>query len=136
MVEINLGISHEEGEAEAKEAMKTLPPDAYDFNCVGCRPGVYPTSKRPHIEFELEVVNSAEWNGKKIKHKCPLPEDGNNSGIGFLTEVTRALGSPWTGTTFNTEDYVNRSCRANVINSNPEDDAQGRTFANIKSFVS
>ena len=135
MVEINLGIEHGEAEEEAKEAMKTLPPGTYDLSCIGCKPGEYSKTKRPMLEFEFEVVNSSEWNGKKLRHTCPLPENGNNSGIGFLTEVTRALGNPWTGASINTEDYIQRSCQANVINSDPSKDAQGRTFANIKSFV-
>ncbi len=136
MVEINLGLSHDEGEAQAKEAMKVLPPGTYELVCTGCKPGVYATSKRPHLEFEFEVVNDSEYSGKKLRHTCPLPENGNNSGIGFLTEVTRALGNPWTGASIMTEDYLQRGCSANVINSDPAKDTQGRTFANIKSFVS
>ncbi len=135
MVEINLGLSHEEANAESQEAMKTLPPGAYDLSCTGCKPDQY-GSGRPCIQFEFEVVNHAEFNGKKLRHSCPLPYQGSNSGIGFLVDVTTAMGVPWTGASINTEDYVSRSCRANVINSDPSKDDQGRVFANIKSFVS
>ena len=135
MVEIALGMDFSKAEEKSEEEKRVLPSGTYDLNCTGCKPGVYSKTKRPFIEFQFEVINDQEWNGKKLRHTCPLPWEGNNSGIGFLVDTTKALGNPWTGDSLNTEDFVSRSCRANIINTDPNEDDKGRIFANIKSFA-
>ena len=129
MPTVKIGTAFAEGEEISEKQRLKLPDDAYVIMCTEC---VSTTSSKgnPQLQFTFETQNNPnpDYNGKKLMYWAPLPHDGNNKGIGFLVDVTRALGKPWEGDSLNTEDYPTRTCTVNVIV-----DKEG--YNKIKSFV-
>jgi|TARA_R100001530_G_scaffold87069_1_gene60622 hypothetical protein len=131
---IDLGISNEDATTEANKGFEPLPTGTYTLNCTGCELGTS-ANGRPRLTFDFAVVDNPnpDFNGKTLKYFTPLPHQGNNSGIGFLTSVCVALGKPWNGTSLDTSDYPGRQCGANVVEAPSQDGT--KIFNNIKSFV-
>lgn len=128
MPQIDLGCSTDQAQEQMERDQLKLPPGSYKMLCVACELGQ--TKKgRPQLTFELEVIehSNPDFNGKKLFYYAPLPDGTNMKGIGFLVNITKALGKPWEGTKMNTEDYLTRSCVANV-----EPDGE---YTKIKSFA-
>jgi len=132
---VDLKTSFDDAKEESDKLMQPLPAGPYEVLCNACTLEQY-KSGRPCVKFEFSVVGNANpvLNGKKIFHSCPLPHNGTNSGLGFLVDVTKALGSPWAGSSINTDDYPGRTATANIIQE-PDKVNPAKLYNNIKSFA-
>lgn len=134
MPTIELGVDFNIAKEEDDKNRQPLKPGVYTMTCVAVEMGESKKG-RPMLIFDLETSSNSDAasNGKKFKSFCPLPHNGDNSGIGFLLNVTKALGKPWVGNQITTEDYIGLQCAANLADGKPNDD--GHVFSQIKSFV-
>jgi|TARA_R100001530_G_scaffold6369_2_gene7460 hypothetical protein len=132
---IDLGMTCDDAVTESSKAFTPLPSGSYKMTCTDCELGTSGNG-RPRLAFTFSIIESAnpDYNGKTLKYFTPLPHNGNNSGIGFLTNVCVALGKPWNGSSLDTADYAGRTCQANVV-EDPATDGSGKIFNKIKSFV-
>ena len=126
---IEVGETFSKGEEVSEKQRFKLPEEPFDLMCTVCQ-ATTSSKGNPQVEFTLGTQGhtNPDFNGKKLMYWAPLPHDGNNRGIGFLVDITKALGKPWDGSSLNTEDYPTRTCRANIII-----DKEG--YNKIKSFV-
>ena len=133
---IDLGISCDEAVTESSKAFKPLPAGTYTLSCTNCELGTSQNG-RPRLTFSFSVIENAnpEYNDKTLKYFAPLPHNGNNSGIGFLTNACVAMGKPWNVSSIDTSDYAGRSCQANIV-EDPATDGSGKIYNKVKSFVS
>lgn len=124
-MEIDLGLDFEKAEAIVAEQRRAPTPGDYTLQCTDIKPGVSGDQSkvpgRPMLNFELSIVNNADFSGKKVFYNTMLPYadplNGNKlltSGLGFLVDLTKALGQPWTGGKLRTEDYIGRTCNATL----------------------
>ena len=133
---INTGCSVEEAEQQSEADLaksQPLPNGSYKVLCQNIEQTV--SSKgRPQLKWTLETVEAPEasHNGRTLMHWVPLPHEGNNSGVGFLLDITKAFGKVFEPN-FNTEDYQGRTAIANVTQQPPNE--AGKVFNKIASFV-
>ena len=132
---IDLGMTCDDAVTESSKAFTPLPSGSYKMTCTDCELGTSGNG-RPRLAFTFSVIENEnpDYNGKTLKYFTPLPHNGNNSGIGFLTNVCVALGKPWNGSSIDTADYSGRACQANVV-EDPATDGSGKVYNKIKSFV-
>lgn len=126
---VEIGCTVEEANVQSERDKITLIPGSYKLMCMEIEAGE--SSKgRPQLKFTFNVADhpNADFNGKKLMYWCSLPHAGSSAGIGFLLDVTTALGKPWQGASLVTEDYIGMFCTANV-------DKNKQGYMNIVSFV-
>lgn len=127
---LDLGVSYNEAKVEGDKQKLRLTIGQYKLMCKEV--ALKKSSKdTPQAEWSFDVVDNVnpDFNGKQLKTWTPLPVNGNLKGIGFLVDVTAALGKPWTGDKLNTDDYITKTCLANII----IDEKTG--YNRIESFV-
>ncbi len=126
---INLGMSFNEAKQEGERQKLKLTEGPYKLVCKVAKT-TESKKKTPQIEWLFEVVENTnpDFNGKELRKWTPLPHDGKVGGIGYLVEITEALGVPWDGRGFDLDACVGKICNANI---ELNDDG----FNNIKSFI-
>jgi len=142
-MEIDVCIDFQKAEAEVEESRKPPAPSNYEARCVAADvKNSGPNSKmpgRPYINWTVEIINSPDFNGKKIFHMTQLPwanpDTGEivTSGIGFLVDLTKAMNKPWVGGKLETSDYIGIPFGIRTI---VEPDQNGEPRARIKSVHS
>jgi len=128
MAIIELGLDFSGAQTEAELARTPAPAGLYTLIV---REIKLEESKagRPRLTWLFEIIEHPEYSGKKMRHFTPLPVAGDLSGVGFLTDTVTALGRPWVGVSFDTDDYLGSTCLANVT---VDDDGK---WNNIASFA-
>lgn len=112
---IDLGINFETAAVEAEKFRNPAPDGIYQLQCKSC--GVHISDKgNQSLEWIFSIVNCPDQaiNGKRVRKYTALPSGGSLSGIGFLVDITRALGRPWSGAQLTTEEYIGLTCTANL----------------------
>lgn len=138
---LNVGVDFGSAAAAADQARNPAPAGVYDLRVAEILltddHGQPLTTKKGKPQFiaVLEIFNSsnAALNGKKIKHWVMIPTNGDLSAVGFLVDFTKAIGKPWSGSSINTDEFLNQVCRANVSINKPDPSKSG--FNNIESFI-
>lgn len=127
---IELGIDFNAAQKEAEKAMQPAPIGVYELQVSTIEPGVTKTGKG-RLMWIMQIVNNADatLNGKKVSYFTNIPTPTDISGIGFLVQLTNALRKPWNGQSFNTDDYLGLTCRANLGIS------EDGKWNNVVSFV-
>jgi len=130
MALIDLGVNFSDAQAEAEKALSAAPEGVYEVQVMGYKEG---ETKMGHkrLMWSLHIINAADpdLNGKNINHFTNLPDNGDLTGVGFLTQFLSAMGTPWEGTTFDPDAVVGRTAMANVTKT---DDGK---WNNVESFV-
>lgn len=130
MALIEMGIDFSAAQKEAEEAMKPAPNGVYTLQVLDCEMG-HTQKGQLRGRWTLQITDSPnpEDNGKKISHFTNFPDNGDLTGVGYLTQFLSAIGNPWTGSDFDTDTCKGLTCRANVGIS---DDGK---WNQIESFV-
>ena len=112
---VEIGSSMTDAEEFSKKEREPLPNGPYTLRVNNCEPRTA-KSGRPMLNFRLEVAENPnpDYNGKTMFYNCPLPDNGNSKGIGFLVQIVKALGQEWEGTNIKTDEFVGLTCTANV----------------------
>ncbi len=127
---IEIGVDFNKAQIESEKVMLPAPAGVYALQVLNIESGVTQKGKG-RLMWIMQVVNSTDptFNGKKVNYFTNIPTATELSGIGFLVQVTKALGKPWGGTSINTDDYIGSMCKANIGIS---DDGK---WNNIISFI-
>ena len=134
---VNVGVTIDEAQEIAKKQLEPAPASIYELQCTECVDQAEDGSQlktkkgRPQVYFTLAITGAADpdLNGKQMRVYCMLPHKGDNTWLDRLIKLTKALGPGWNGTGFNTEDFIGKTCRANVVVS---DDGK---WNEIESYV-
>lgn len=137
MALINVGIDFA-GAKEASDArMKPADPGVYNLRVVEVLEndanGNPLKSKKGNPQFipVCEIFNSSNpaFNGKKIRQFITVPTGGDLSSVGFLVDFASACNRPWSGGSFDPQDFLNAEFVANVSVS------EDGKWNNIVSYV-
>jgi len=114
MVEIDLRIDF--SDVENEDSFEPIPVGTYDF-IVKSAESVIAKSGRPMIKWQLGIAHDGAERTIFYNSVLPHVVDGQmiTSGVGMLVSVCKAVGQPWTGSSLNTEDYIGRAGRAEII---------------------
>ena len=70
------------------------------------------TPGRPMLLWSLEVINHAEYSGRRFRENTVLPweQDGViiDSGVFRLVQIFKAIGEKWKSKTLDTSDYIGK----------------------------
>ncbi len=111
MPTIDLGVDYTDVQEEDK--FPVLPTGTYPFTVEKVEQTQSKNSNppgRPMFKWELSVTH--EKRAHKLTHYTVLPwrpypdDEIISSGVGMLVAITKAVGIPWTGQEFVTEDYI------------------------------
>lgn len=127
---IELGVNFTTAQEASNALMLPAPTGVYQLQVNGIELGQTKKGKQ-RLMWIMQIVNSTDssLNGKKVSYFTNIPSAVDVSGVGFLVQITNALGKPWSGSVINTDDYLGLVCRANLGVS---DDGK---WNNIISFV-
>ena len=130
MGKIDMGVDFAKAEKDAGDAIAPAVPNVYDIQVTGHELGNNKNGG-PRIMFSTVIVNSPDpkANGKKMNYFCNLPNEGDMTGVGFLTQFLAAIGNPWKGSSFDPDTCTGLTAKANVSVS-----PDGK-WNNIDSFV-
>ena len=145
MPEIDLGVNYEDVQNEDK--FEPAPVGVYPFTVASIEPKTSGKG-RPMLKWTLEFQHDGKT--KKLFNNTVLPwlnpETGelDAGGVGMLVSQCKAVGLPWPGQKFITEDYLNRGGSVSVgqqlrqmkdSTGNYGDDPDGDIVNVIKKFV-
>lgn len=121
---VEIGATFKEAEKAAE--FKTVPSGVYQLQCVDVTPFIGAKTGRPCLKWRFETIGQAnpELNKVSIFNNTPLPHEGEFSGVGFLVDTTSALGKPWTSDKMETNDYIGKQAKANVVLITPNEKNQ------------
>lgn len=113
---IDLGMSFNEAKEEGERQKLKLTTGPYKLACREAKLGESKEKKTPQVAWLFEVVENqnSDFNGKQLRSWTSLPHDGKSGGIGYIVEITEALGVPWDGQSFELDACVGKMCNANV----------------------
>lgn len=137
MAEYDMGLDFAAAEKAVEESRKPVPVGDYTIQ-VGQEPEAR-TGKtgRPGLNWTLSIVGHPEFSGKKLFYYTPMPWTDSagvfvTSGINFLTDFCKALGTPWTGGKLNTTQMLGKTAKCRIKHE-PSDD--GKTlYPRIEMF--
>jgi len=115
MAVIEMGVDFGAAQKEAEAAMTPAPAGVYTLQVNSYELGKTKKDK-PRITFHVAIINSPnpDLNGKKINYFANLPDKGDLTGVGFLTQFLTAVGRPWKGSSFDPDGVVGLTCNANL----------------------
>uniref|UniRef100_A0A6M3IPT2 DUF669 domain-containing protein n=1 Tax=viral metagenome TaxID=1070528 RepID=A0A6M3IPT2_9ZZZZ len=117
MPTIDLAVNFEDVKNE--DIIEAVPNGTYDFVVSNITKTVSKSSGRDMLKWELDIP----YDGKtrKLFYNTVLPfinpetNELDVSGVGMLVAVCKGVNQPWTGGQLNTEDYLGRGGRVEVI---------------------
>ena len=113
---IEVGVDFNAAEEATK--IQPLPEGDYEFQIesaeiVQCGENSK-TPGRPMVKWTLRTINAddPQHNNRPLFYNTPLPwtnpqtGEFDDSALGFLVALTKAVGRPWNGTSLNTDEYI------------------------------
>lgn len=97
-MEIEIG-TYEEAEREAR--IKPVPPGTYHLQITEGEIKMGTNSGNPYINFRMDLVGNAEYNGRVVFHVVPLTQRA----VGLLIQFAKAIDVKWEGR-FNPEEFI------------------------------
>src|SRR3990167_7795325 len=115
MIDMHLACPFVTAQKEGEAAMTPAPAGVYTLQVNSYELGKTKKDK-PRITFHVAIINSPnpDLNGKKINYFANLPDKGDLTGVGFLTQFLTAVGRPWKGSSFDPDTIVGLTCQANL----------------------
>lgn len=112
---VEMGVDFNLAQKQSSLAMSPAPAGVYTLQVISVEGGVSKRGKG-RLMWMLQIVNATEptLNGKKVSYFTNIPTADDMTGVGFVVQLTKALGKPWNGTSLNTDDYIGLTASANV----------------------
>jgi hypothetical protein len=116
MPEIDLGVDYTDVQDEDK--FEAAPPGTYQFTVKGVEPKTASTG-RPMLKWTLGFNHEGKeyklFNNTVLPWNNPATGELDVGGVGMLVAQCKAVGLPWTGNKFKTEDYIGRGGTVEVV---------------------
>lgn len=140
MAIINTGMDFQEASEAVAEATSPAPAGPYSLQLIEL--AVENKSGEPYVDKNglsfmigrLEIVGNenASLNGKRVTCLCYPPSDNvEDAGMSQgLIDLMNAVGKPYEGSSFDTDDYAGLQCEANLGIQ------KGGKYNEIASFIS
>ena len=112
---VEMGVDFNLAQKQAELATAPAPTSVYTLQVTSVEAGVSKKG-RGRLMWMLQIVNAVDpsLNGKKVSYFTNIPTHDDMTGVGFVVQLTKALGKPWNGTTLNTDEYLGLTATANV----------------------
>lgn len=118
-------------EVEVVDNREPLPPGEYAMQVVQYE--LKEGKKAPYIEWQLEVIENPEYQGRIIYHNTSLSEKAISmpSGIKAMLEAT---GTPWTANDFDPEPALGQTVLTETSQRPSNDPDSDRVFTDIEAI--
>lgn len=137
MTVVNMGTDFNKAAEESAEASKPAPGGTYELQVKEVsalrKDGSEYIDKNgnPFLMWFSQIVGTGNPNidGKFVNLMTYIPHNGDFSQVDRLVNICKAVGKPWEGESFDTDDYGNLTFKANIIIS------KDGKWNEIESFV-